>query len=114
MHTALKSLVIGLGLLIASGLGFLIYGFIKKSDDPGWRPFGGSTPPMVVGPAATPAMPAAQISGDIKLDLPIGCQIRDVRPAGQLLYVLTGPAAVCGQVLVVDPAAKRVIGRLIP
>ena len=33
---------------------------------------------------------------------------------GGLLYVLTQPPGVCGQVIVVDPRAGKVTGRLLP
>lgn len=130
MHTALKSLVIGLGVLILLGLGLLAYGLAKKSNDPDWRLFGaaktaappassttaGSTTGLRPGAAMpTPAPgPMARVSGDVKLNLAEGCEVRGVNAAGGMLYVLTGPASVCGEVLIVDPAAGKVVGRLTP
>ena len=101
MHAALKTLVIGLGVLIALGLGLLVYGFFKTSSDPTWRLFGD-------------ARPAAAPAGDIELNLPTGCEIKDVTQLGGQIYVLTQPAGVCGQVLIVDPTTGRVTGRIKP
>lgn len=112
MHAVLKTLVIGLGVLIALGLGLLVYGFFKTSQDPAWRLFGD------VKPAGTPPpvhlAPPVPVSGDIELNLPTGCEIKSVTQLGGQVYVLTQPAGVCGQVLIVDPATGRVTGRIKP
>ena len=50
----LKSIVIGLGVLIFLGLGLLGYGFIQKANDPGWRLFSSSPAPDDA-PAPSPA-----------------------------------------------------------
>ena len=110
MQTALKSLVIGLGLLIVLGLGLLVYGFAKKSSNPDWRLFGtAKTPPVTVVP-----QPPLRLTGDIKLNLPTGCDIRGVNAAGGFLYVLTGPRSACGEVLIIDPSTGLIVGRLTP
>ena len=58
--------------------------------------------------------PPIAVTGDIELNLPTGCEIKDVRHLGGQIYVLTQPAGVCGQVLIVDPQAGRVTGRIKP
>ncbi|HBT44051.1 MAG TPA: hypothetical protein DIW51_04805 [Rhodospirillaceae bacterium] len=116
MHAALKSLVIGLGVLIALGLGLLVYGFFKTSQDPTWRLFGDAKPAAATAGTPPPAhlAPPLAVSGDIELNLPTGCEIKSVTQLGGQIYILTQPAGVCGQVLIVDPAAGRVTGRINP
>ena len=120
MHSVLKTLVIGMGALIALGLGLLVYGFYMTSQDPNWRLFSQSTAParLAVGQAQVPMA----LTGNIDLGLPTGCAITDIKAAGGLLYILTGPPSGpadspgggCGQVLVVDPSQGRITGRLAP
>lgn len=114
MQAFLKTLVIGMGLAIAAGMGLLIYGFVKTTEDPNWRLFSKSEDRPVAPAVSAPVVLPLALEGDIALGLPKGCEIRDVRPAGGKLLVLTQPAGVCGQVLVVDPQAGRVTGRLLP
>ncbi|MAN79864.1 MAG: hypothetical protein CMM77_06500 [Rhodospirillaceae bacterium] len=116
MHAALKLLVIGLGVLIALGLGLLVYGFFKTSQDPTWRLFGDSKPAATTVGTPPPAhlSPPVALSGDIELNLPTGCEIRSVTELGGQIYVLTQPAGVCGQVLIIDPGTGGVTGRINP
>jgi hypothetical protein len=117
MHAALKSLVIGLAVLIALGLGLLVYGFFKTSQDPSWRLFGDAKPAAAAAAGTPPPAhlaPPVPVSGDIELNLPTGCEIKGVTQLGGQFYVLTQPAGVCGQVLIVDPATGRVTGRIKP
>lgn len=117
MHAALKTLVIGLGVLIACGLGLLVYGFFKTSQDPNWRLFGDAPSPAKIVAGTPPPVdmaPPVPLSGDIELNLPTGCEIKGVTQLGGQIYVLTQPAGVCGQVLIVDPATGRVTGRIKP
>ncbi len=123
MQAILKTLVIGMGVLIVLGLGLLVYGFYKTSHDPGWRLFGPRETPPAAGGASRQQTEAPILAGDVALGLPPGCAVTDLRLAGGLIYVLTGPRrdsapaaqeTACGQVLVIDPAAGRVTGRLLP
>ncbi len=102
----LKSIVIGLGLLIVFGVGFLGYAFYQKSINPAWRPFGG-TP----GTAATTVDAPAAI-GDVNLDLPDGCLIGRVWPHGRRLYVKIGPKGPCNRVVVLEAATGRILGTI--
>ncbi len=101
----LKSLVIGLGVLIIAGLGLLAYGFYHKAHDPGWRMFA---------PAGKATRPAAAF-GSVGLDLPAECAIYDVAPDGDRLYLTIGPEdGPCARVVVFDVAAGRVLGVIKP
>jgi len=72
----LKTVVIGLGVLIAAAVVLLVYGLYKKSADPAWRPLAGaSAPASSAAPQATaPAAPLAAF-GDVTLDIPRNCEI---------------------------------------
>jgi len=108
----LKSLVIGLGVLIFAGLGLLAYGFYHKAHDPGWRMF--TSHPAGERPAASVAAPAAAF-GTVALDLPAGCAIDDVAPDGERAYLTIGPEdGPCARVIVFDVVAGRVLGVIKP
>ena len=115
----LKSLVIGLGVLIFLGLTLLTYGFYQKAQDPGWRLFSS------LSPAADPApsgRAAAKSFGTLDLALPEGCVIAGVRPDGERAYLMIGPRgkssegskASCNRVIVVDTVLGRVLGTFKP
>lgn len=106
----LKSLVIGMGVLILVGLALLAYGIVQKTRDPGWRMV--SPPPAQPAPAASGAAPAARAFGDVNLRLPEGCAIEALRPDGERLYLTIGPAGPCARVVVVDVARGRVLGTI--
>jgi len=102
----LKSLVIGLGVLIALGLGLLAWGFYHKTHDPAWRMqasgLAGKTPAMAP-------------FGALNLDLPADCFIDLVEPDGDRLYLIIGPADhACARVVVVDAARGRILGTIKP
>jgi hypothetical protein len=102
----LKSLVIGLGLLIFAGLGLLAYGFYHQARDPGWRMFSS-------GPSDQ--RPASPAFGSVALDLPAGCTIDDVEPDGERAYLTIGPEdGPCARVIVFDVVAGRVLGVIKP
>ena len=57
----LKSVVIGLGILILLSMALLTYGLYQKASDPGWRLFSRPAPAEFPAPAtATPAAPDAK------------------------------------------------------
>ena len=115
MQAALKSLVIGLGILIIFSMALLVYGFYKSSQDPNWRLFrGNKTESQAPSKPTTKPAPPIATSGDIELNLPTGCEIKAVTPSGGKIFVLTQPAGVCGEVVIVDPATGQVTGRIKP
>lgn len=109
----LKSVVIGLGVLIFLGLGLLTYGFIQKATDPGWRLF---SPAPGAAPAAAPA--AAKPFGSLNLNLPKDCVIAAIRPDGGRLYLSIAAkdgrdaGNACDRVIVVDTGLGRVLGTI--
>jgi hypothetical protein len=104
----LKSLVIGLGVLIFAGFGLLAYGFYHKARDPGWRMFSTAAPG---GRAAGPSAPF----GTVGLELPAGCTIDDVSPDGERAYLTIGPEdGPCARIVVFDVVAGRVLGVIKP
>jgi len=109
---ALKFIVIGMGALIVLAVGLIGFGLYKKSVDPGWKLFGTRPDAPVAASAGALAPPAT--FGEIKLDLPEGCRITDVRPDGPRAYLLLGPAPVCEGVIVVDTQNGRILGRIDP
>ncbi|CCQ75044.1 hypothetical protein [Magnetospira sp. QH-2] len=122
---ALKALVIGMGILIVLGMGLMIYGIVKKGEDPNFKLFGGKdaavvqtaeepvAAPVPEGPARRPRRAPMEPFGEISLGLPENCEILSARPLrGTQMLVVTGPAGACSQALVVDLSAGRVIGSL--
>ena len=111
----LKSVVIGLGVLIFLGLGLLAYGFIQKANNPDWRRL--SSPP-----ASATGAPAAKPFGTLKLGLPEGCVITGVRPDGARTYLSIGSGGgnvtggPCNRVIVIDTSRGRgrILGTIMP
>ncbi|SDF45723.1 hypothetical protein SAMN05216241_101156 [Limimonas halophila] len=92
---ALKALVIGMAVLIVLGLGVVVAKIIADSSD-------------ATGPRAD--------LGTLHLGLDDACRIAGVTGTDDRLVVrLDGPAdAGCGEVLLVDPGAGKVVGRIAP
>lgn len=96
----LKTVVIGMAVLIVIGMGLLVYGLVTRSvngDDPGGAPQAAAPAPMIpFGEVVVPAGP--------------GCAIADMAADGGRLYVRTGPGADCARIFVLDPATGTVLG----
>ena len=112
----LKSLVIGLGVLIFLGMTLLVYGFYQKANNPGWWMF--SSPSAPSGPAA----PAAPF-GELDLKLPDGCVIGRLTPDGERAYIKVRPAGAkrgtplggpCNRIVIIDVVRGRVLGTIKP
>ncbi len=112
----LKSLVIGLGVLILLGMTLLVYGFYQKANNPGWRMF--SSQSVSGGPAA----PAAPFGG-LDLKLPEGCVIGRVTPDGERAYIRVRPHGAergtplggpCNRIIVIDVVRGQVLGTIKP
>ena len=120
----LKSLVIGMGILILLGLALLTYGFIKKTGDPSWRLFSSQAPSGT--PPATPTPEKGKplkSFGELNLPLPEGCVIGRVTPDGERAYIKLRPQdakkgvatnGLCNRVIVIDAVRGRVLGTIQP
>ncbi len=111
MHM-LKSLVIGMGILIVISMAAIAYGIYYKSTNPDFalfsQPAGGETGG---GGRNAPAKPF----GELAVPLPEGCRIASIRPTrGRRLFLLIGPDGPCERVVVVDVAGGAVLGTIIP
>jgi hypothetical protein len=105
---ALKSLVVGLGVLIVIATGALTWGLYRTATNPETRiftetPSDGTTAAAAAGAPATPF-------GDIRVPLPAGCSIAEMRPQGARLYLRIGPTGACERVIVIDTATGTVLG----
>ena len=112
----LKSLVIGLGVLILLAMTLLVYGFYQEANNPGWRMF--SSPGAGGGPAASAAP-----FGELDLKLPEGCVIGRVTPDGERAYIKVRPHGAkrgtplggpCNRIVVLDVVRGRVLGTIQP
>ncbi len=110
----LKSVVIGLGILILLGMTLLTYGLYQKARDPGWRLFSGPAPGAFQAPARAPAAPDVKAFGTLGLHLPDGCLITQVRPDGGRVYLTIGPPGPCNRIVIVDTVRGRVLGTIKP
>ncbi len=95
-------MVIGMGLLIVGGLVLLAYGVVRKAGDPDFRPFADG--------GAGEAMAGA--FGEVAIDLPAGCEILEMRPEDDKLYLRIGPSPECRRVLVLDAATGSLLGTI--
>ncbi len=101
----LKSVVIGLGVLIFLGLGLLAYGFIQKANNPDWQLLSDGD------------KPAGKPFDDLFLDLK-GCRITGVESGPKRAYLLIGGGDEdgndCNRVIVIDTGRGRVLGAIKP
>ena len=119
---ALKGLVIGMGVLIAVGLTIVVVTIAMRLTGPegaeGQRAAadGGDTTPGsgAQGPGAR--APGPRPFGELQLGMADSCRIAGAAATGGTLVVrLNGPGRDgCGQLVVVDPARGRVLGRIRP
>lgn len=100
---ALKWLVIVLGVLIFLSFVLLFYGFVKNLLGPGASDNEETT-------SVAPPIPST--FGIKRLELPSGCNVVDMRPDGARLYLRTGPAGICEQIIIVDTATGDKVGTI--
>ncbi len=98
----LKSVVIGMAILITLGMALLVYGLAR----PGWHPFAQPN-----GSVAGSDVPHT-IFGDRLLSLPPGCSIADMTVTGQRLFVRTGPDGVCARIYVIGIDDGAILGTI--
>jgi hypothetical protein len=103
---ALKALVIFMAVLIVAGMALLVYGLVTRTG----------APESTGGGMGAGGLLGAGSGGPASLDLPVpdGCTIASAELSGERLVVrLDGLAERdCQQVLVVDLAGGRLVGRL--
>lgn len=94
---ALKTIVIGLGILLVVGFGLLIYGLTQN-----WHRLAGTPRPGVAAESGW---------GDVMLRQPAGTRIRGLAAAGGHVVVQLGDGEGARERLVVlDPASGAVVG----
>lgn len=126
---ALKGLVIGLGLIIVLGMGLLVWGLYKKSEDPDFKMFDLSKvieeakepAPTLGAPLAPAAQPmsaptSAEPWGNVALHLPQGCTIAEMAFDQGRLFLRSSPKGApvggCTRVTIIDPATGTIIGTI--
>ncbi len=102
---AVKALVIGLGVLLLSGIALLVYGISQKAADPKYKLFESR-------PASGASGAPVTAFGETRIALPEGCDVADIRPDGPRLYVKIGPAGACERILVIDAATGQALGSI--
>jgi hypothetical protein len=98
----LKILVIVLGVLIVVSMGLLGWGFYNRLAHR-TVPADGSNAPTGKGRASADF-------GEVRVELPAGCTIVEMRPHADRLYLRTGPVGLCERIVVVDAGSGRVLG----
>ncbi|MBL8660969.1 MAG: hypothetical protein JNM75_14590 [Rhodospirillales bacterium] len=106
---AIKSLVIGLGILIIAGLILLGYAFYARTTDPDFHLMKADKQKAAVRADA----PAGEGFGEADLSLPEGCSVVEMRPDGKWLYLRAGPAGPCERIIVIDVATGRTHGVIV-
>jgi hypothetical protein len=118
---ALKSLVVGLTILIIFAMSVIAYGLYRKADDADFKFFSLSgektnqetpEPISLASPAARPgALPKA--FGEVMLSLPAGCVIANVTGDGTRIFLKIGSVGkTCESVIIVDANSGALLGTL--
>lgn len=100
----LKTLVIVMGVLIVAGLVVVVATIVSRISSR----MAGTT-------ASAPAT-----LGDVVLPLPAGCRVAEMTVAGERLWLRlesssgSGADAACADILILDPATAKLVGRLVP
>ncbi|MEX2450782.1 MAG: hypothetical protein WD407_08010 [Rhodospirillales bacterium] len=114
MVQVLKALVIGMGILIVIGMGVLGYGLYKQAQELD----AGGARSSSVSPSVSSSAPSSGGGedktgfGEAVLPIPAGCEIAEVKPDGDRLYVIIGPAPSCARIVIVDPKSGKIMGTL--
>lgn len=110
---ALKTLVIGMGVLIALVMGVMAYGLMKKASNPDFTFFDFARQPAAAMPDAVADIRPGVPFGDVMLALAPGCRIEDMQPDGGRLFLRVGPAdGTCQQIVVIDLASGKIMGNV--
>lgn len=101
---ALKTLVIVLGVLIVVSMGLLGWGFYNRLAHRTVQAEGGT---------ASGKGPASAGFGEVRVELPAGCTVVELRPHADRLYLRTGPTGLCERIVVVDAGSGRILGTIL-
>ncbi|MBI1244078.1 MAG: hypothetical protein GC202_03655 [Alphaproteobacteria bacterium] len=101
---ALKTVVIGLGVLCAAAFGVLVWLVASKAG-------GRSAPPA---PASAAAPSAVQGWGELDLGLPAGSRIVAIAASGATLAIQVRLPDGAERIIVVDPGTGTPLGRIVP
>jgi hypothetical protein len=101
----LKILVIVLGVLIVVSMGLLGWGFYNRVAH--------RTVPAAGADAPTGKGRASAEFGEVRVDLPAGCTVVEMRPHADRLYLRTGPVGLCERIVIVDTGGGRVLGTIL-
>jgi hypothetical protein len=63
--------------------------------------------------SAQEAPPPAKDFGEMRVGLPEGCTVVEMRPDNNRLYLRTGPSGVCERIVIVDTSTGAVVGTLV-
>jgi len=109
---AIKALVIFMGILLAAGIGLVVYGVMAKFNKPTTPSHAGAESPIPSGgPANQGSLPAN--FGTMNLPLPTGAKVEQVLSAGDRLVVkLGGTGDALPRLLVIDPARGSLVGTI--
>lgn len=104
---SLKTLVIVLGALIVLSMGLLGWGFYTKLAGPD------AASVEETAPEDTETLDLLADFGEVRLDLPAGCSVVDMRPDGDRLYLRTGPVELCERILVIEATTGHILGTIV-
>ena len=51
--------------------------------------------------------------GEVRVDLPAGCAVVEMRPHADRLYLRTGPTGLCERIIVLDATSGQVLGTFV-
>lgn len=100
----LKILVVIMGILIVISMGLLGWGIYSRLAHR-------SIPEQETPPSAT-VRPSGHF-GEVRVDMPAGCTVVEMRPHADRLYLRTGPTGLCERIIVLDASNGRVLGTVI-
>jgi hypothetical protein len=100
----LKILVVVMGILIVVSMGLLGWGIYNRLAHR-------SVAEDETTPAAT-VRPSGNL-GEVRIELPTGCNVVEMRPHADRLYLRTGPIGLCEQIIVLDASKGRVLGTFV-
>jgi hypothetical protein len=100
----LKVLVVVMGILIIISIGLLGWGIYNRLAQRSVAS-GDRTPIAKVRPS--------EDLGEVRVELPAGCTVLEMRPHADRLYLRTGPPGLCERIIVLDAVAGRVLGTFV-